>query len=211
MRLTQWLDEFRDDVTFAIRQLRRSPGFTLVAALTLALGIGANSAIFALADATLIRPLPFSNADRLVMLWEHADSVDRGVVAPFEFDAWNTRNHVFEVDGGCIAQRTRDDRPGWRRRADSVTNGLCPVFRRPRHHPIAGRTFVADDDRPSPDAVVLSEGCGDAGLAAIHPHRKTDHARCPVIHRHRHRAGRLSDLRPQRGMDDPPHLVGTWS
>ena len=95
MRLAQCLDQFRDDVTFATRQLRRSPGFTLVAALTLALGIGANSAIFALADATLIRPLPFSNADRLVMLWEHADSVDRGVVAPFEFDAWNTRNHVF--------------------------------------------------------------------------------------------------------------------
>ena len=69
MRLTQWLEEFRDDARFAARQLRMSPGFTLVATLTLALGIGANSAIFALADATLIRPLSFAQPDRLVMLW----------------------------------------------------------------------------------------------------------------------------------------------
>ena len=72
MRLMQWLEEFRDDVRFAVRQLRRAPAFTLVAALTLALGIGANSAIFALVDATLLRPLPFPDPDRLVMAWEHS-------------------------------------------------------------------------------------------------------------------------------------------
>jgi len=70
MRLTQWLDELRTDVTLAIRQLRGSPGFTLVAAITLALGIGANSAMFAVADATLLRPLPFPDADRLVIVSE---------------------------------------------------------------------------------------------------------------------------------------------
>jgi hypothetical protein len=59
MYLTQWLEELGTDVTFAIRQLRRSPGFTFVAAITLALGIGANSAMFALADAALLRPLPY--------------------------------------------------------------------------------------------------------------------------------------------------------
>ena len=58
MRLTTWLEELRDDLKFAFRQLRNSPAFTLVATLTLALGIGANSAIFALVDATLLRPLP---------------------------------------------------------------------------------------------------------------------------------------------------------
>src|SRR6266542_4293617 len=59
MRLTLWLEEFRDDLKFAFRQLKNSPAFTLVATLMLALGIGANSAIFALVDATLLRPLPF--------------------------------------------------------------------------------------------------------------------------------------------------------
>src|SRR5262245_49414485 len=58
MRLTRFLEEFRDDVRLAVRQLMKAPGFTLVATITLALGIGVNSAIFALVDATLLRPLP---------------------------------------------------------------------------------------------------------------------------------------------------------
>ena len=70
MRLTQWLDELRNDLKFAVRQLKDSPAFTLVATLTLALGIGANSAIFALVDATLLRPLPYGDPDRLVSIWE---------------------------------------------------------------------------------------------------------------------------------------------
>jgi len=59
MRITLWLEELRGDLKFAFRQLKHSPAFTLVATLMLALGIGANSAIFALVDATLLRPLPF--------------------------------------------------------------------------------------------------------------------------------------------------------
>src|SRR5678815_3297012 len=70
MRVTRWIGERRDDVRFAVRQLKAAPAFTAVAAITLALGIGANSAMFALADATLIRPLPYPDSDRLVMVWE---------------------------------------------------------------------------------------------------------------------------------------------
>src|SRR5262245_53698165 len=74
MRITQFLGELRDDVKFAIRQLRAAPGFALVAVITLALGIGANSAMFALADATLLRPFPFPEADRLTRVWERFQS-----------------------------------------------------------------------------------------------------------------------------------------
>ena len=56
-----WFEELRDDVMFAVRQLRNAPVFALVAVTTLALGIGANSAIFALVDATLLRPLPYAS------------------------------------------------------------------------------------------------------------------------------------------------------
>ena len=70
MRLTQWLGDLRDDVAVALRQLKASPAFAVVAVLTLALGIGANSAMFAVADATLLRPLPYPDADRLVSVAE---------------------------------------------------------------------------------------------------------------------------------------------
>ena len=70
MHLTQRLEDVHSDVRLAVRQLISAPGFTLVATLTLALGIGVNSAIFSLADAALLRPLPFGEAERLVMLWE---------------------------------------------------------------------------------------------------------------------------------------------
>jgi hypothetical protein len=60
MRITQWLEDVRDDAKFSFRQLRRAPGFTLVAAFTLALGIGATSAIFSVVHAVVLRPLPFS-------------------------------------------------------------------------------------------------------------------------------------------------------
>src|SRR3954466_4113429 len=70
MRLTRWLEEAWTDVRFALRRMRRAPGFTAVAVLTLALGIGANSAMFSLVDAAFIRPLPFQTSqDRLFMLW----------------------------------------------------------------------------------------------------------------------------------------------
>src|SRR6187401_1030701 len=98
MRLTQRLEDLRNDVRFAIRQLRRAPGFTLVAALTLALGIGANSAIFALADATLLRPFPFADGDRLVFIDEHGPQQGgRSRIELLNFDEWTARNRTFET------------------------------------------------------------------------------------------------------------------
>ena len=91
MRIKQWIDEAWHDVVFALRQMRAAPGFTFVAALTLALGIGANSAIFALVDATLLRPLPFGEPDRLVSVWETTSGIPHSYGSPLNMVDWQAR------------------------------------------------------------------------------------------------------------------------
>ena len=97
MRVTQWFSDIGQDVRFAIRQMRASPGFALVATVTLALGIGANSAIFALADATLLRPLPFREPDRLVAVVERGATTPRIPVSTLTSE--DIRNQSRSFDG----------------------------------------------------------------------------------------------------------------
>ena len=80
MSVARALDALVFDLRFALRQLRAAPAFTLVAALTLALGLGVNSAIVALVDAALLRPLPYPDPDRLVTILETSPSTARGRV-----------------------------------------------------------------------------------------------------------------------------------
>ena len=74
-RRTRWLDELMQDVRFAGRMLVRDRGFAMTVVVVLALGIGANAAIFSVVDALMLRPLPFHEPDRLVMIWEDASHV----------------------------------------------------------------------------------------------------------------------------------------
>ncbi len=89
------------DFQFAIRTFRKPPGFTLAAVLALALGIGANSAMFSLVDGVLLRPLPFAHSDRLVNVWETnlVRSIPRMVAAPGNYYDWRVQNHVFSAMG----------------------------------------------------------------------------------------------------------------
>jgi putative ABC transport system permease protein len=76
--------------------LRRSPGFTAVAMLCLALGVGANTAIYSVVDAVLLGPWPYPDLDRLVMVYPRSPSSEHNLVSPPEFIDWRDQNHVFE-------------------------------------------------------------------------------------------------------------------
>jgi putative ABC transport system permease protein len=158
MRMTQWFQDLRDDVTVALRQLKASPAFAAVAVLTLALGIGANSAMFAVADATLLRPLPYTDADRLVAVSELTPDGGRNAANPLDFVDWSERNRTLEAMAGAMSSGTSiigadgiaQPLPG-----QAVTARFFDVL---GVKPIAGRTFQPSDERILSDVVVLGEG-----------------------------------------------------
>jgi putative ABC transport system permease protein len=153
------LEELRHDLTFSLRQLRRSPAFTLVAATTLALGIGANSAIFALVDAALLRPLPFPDPDRLVMVWERTERSPRSAMSPLNMADWNERSRAFEVIAGFVPNIGGMVMNGRDGAAETITRqwvtaGFFDVL---GVKAIAGRTFLPRDEAARSNVVVLSE------------------------------------------------------
>jgi putative ABC transport system permease protein len=99
------MDTILNDIRLALRRLRRTPGFTFVAVLTLALGIGANTAIFSVVNAALLRPLPYPDAQRIVRLYATRDG-GRGTVSPPDFTDWREQADVFQ---GMAALNSADD------------------------------------------------------------------------------------------------------
>src|SRR5262252_9457029 len=92
------MDTLLQDLRFALRQLRRAPGFTLAAVLALALGIGATTAVFTLLDRVVLRPLPYPDADRLVMTWETNDvkNLSHERLSPVNFMDYRGLSQVFD-------------------------------------------------------------------------------------------------------------------
>src|SRR6188474_2414975 len=148
-----------NDLRLAIRQLRKSPGFTLVAVLTLALGIGANTAIFSIVNAVLLRPLPYPDADRIMILNESSGpGQDYSVALPDYFD-WRNDNTVFEHLAATHKEsRNLSGIPGRdpeRVSCASVTRNFFNIVGLP---PEIGRTFGEDEDKVgAPPVVVISD------------------------------------------------------
>lgn len=154
------IDELRQDVSFALRQLRKAPAFTLIAAATLALGIGANSAIFALVDATLLRPLPYAAPERLVTIWETSAATPRGFASPLNMVDWEARGRTFEKIAGYAPSMGSMVMSGKDGNALTVSRqwvsaGIFDVL---GVQPIMGRTFTAEDEQKRANVVMLSEG-----------------------------------------------------
>ena len=144
------------DIRYAIRGLLQRPGFTAIALITLALGIGANTAIFSVVNAVLLRPLPFSDPEQLVIVWEDAAfaGFPRNTPAPANYADWKTQNQSF-VDMAATAEKsfniTGDGEPE-RVTAHAVTANFFPLFGVP---PLLGRGFTPDEDRPGGNKVAV--------------------------------------------------------
>jgi putative ABC transport system permease protein len=140
------------DVRYALRQLRKSPGFAAVAIITLALGIGANTAIFSVVNAVLLRPLPYKDDGRLVVVLHNG----RNPVAPANFADWQSQNHSFENMGAAESwspNLTSTENPenlaGLR-----ITSEILPML---GVQPLLGRVFLPEEQQPGKDLeVVLS-------------------------------------------------------
>ena len=144
------------DIRYAIRGLLQRPGFTAIALITLALGIGANTAIFSVVNAVLLRPLPFRDPEQLVIVWEDAAfaGFPRNTPAPANYADWKTQNQSF-VDMAATAEKsfniTGDGEPE-RVTAHAVTANFFPLFGVP---PLLGRGFTPDEDRPGGNKVAV--------------------------------------------------------
>jgi len=148
--------ELRQDLTFAFRQLRRSPGFATVAVLTLGLGIGATTAIFSVVDGVLLRPLPYARADGIVRLRQvDARRSDEGGTSPATFFDWRDRSRSFERV--AFFQYFGHDVKGASGETTSIDSWLVSedYFAVLGVQPRLGRTFLPDEYRPGAARVVV--------------------------------------------------------
>ncbi len=146
------------DLRYGARMLAKSPGFTLVAVIALGLGIGANTAIFSVVNAVLLRPLPYKDADKLVVVWEKSPKNDQNVVNPANFMDWREQNNVFTEMAAIVDQNAVMVGDGEPEEIPSqfATTNLFSVL---GVDALLGRTFTPDDGKPDqPRVVVLSYG-----------------------------------------------------
>jgi len=161
------------DLRYGVRMLAKNPGFTAVVVMTLALGIGANTAIFSVVNTVLLKPLPYKDAGRIVVVWEQ--NPERGwynnIISAANFLDWRKQNHVFTQMAAVdmfksfnLADSSRPEEVG----GEQVSTSLFSLL---GVSPFKGRDFLPEEDQPGgPKVVILSYGMwqrrfgGDPGL-----------------------------------------------
>ena len=152
--MAEWLDGLARNARYAIRSLARAPGFTSTVVLTLALGIGGNTAVFSFIDAVLLKPLPFPDADRLVLLRQTQDRSSETNIAPVRLEDWQRLNATFDAITGYYIEdvsETSGDLPERVRRA-FVAPRFLDVW---GVSPAIGRRFTEDEHKVGGPAAVL--------------------------------------------------------
>jgi putative ABC transport system permease protein len=152
-----WLESFLQDVRYGLRVLARNPGFTAVAVITLALGIGANTAIFTVVNAVLLRPLPYEKPDQLVAVFESEPECRNCPVSGPDFLDWRQSSKSFSsLVAGTMDQAslTGAGEPQHLDGAD-VSPGIFELLGAP---PALGRTFTSDEERGVHYVVIISYG-----------------------------------------------------
>jgi predicted permease len=154
-----WLEQLAQDARFGLRMLRKSPGFTIVAVLTLALGIGASTAVFSLVDAVMLKPLPYGDAQRIVFPWRLTPlglniGFDKNPWGRVDFQYFAEQSKTLEHWGAFESDRFNLTGAGEPVRLDGLraSAGFFPSL---GVQPALGRTFTEDEDQPGREHVVI--------------------------------------------------------
>src|SRR2546421_277019 len=155
------MENLWQDLRYGIRMLLKAPSFSIIATIALALGIGANTAIFSVVNAVLLRPLPFPNSEQLMTIWEtdYSRGQVRSSASYPDFVDWRDQNHVFErmasYHNNDFIMTGRGESA--RVQGAVVSADLFPLL---GAAPMIGRGFLPDEDKPgdSGRVVVLSQG-----------------------------------------------------
>ena len=150
------MNTFLQDIRYAFRMLLKKPAFTAVALVSIALGIGANTAIFSLVNAVLLRPLPYPDADRLVMVWEDYKEIGfpRNTPAPANYVDWKTQNRTFEDMAAASQGPVNITGDGEPERVDAYLP-TANFFQILGVKPLYGRVYTAEEDQPGSNRVAV--------------------------------------------------------
>ena len=156
---TSIMGDIAQDLRYGLRTLRKNPGFTSVAVLALALGIGANSAIFSVVNTVLLQPLPYKNPAQLVMLWENATHLGfpKNTPSPANFLDWRGQNTVFTGMAAMAPKNFNLTGVGEPERLDGRRVSVT-LFDLLGVQPRLGRGFLPQEDTPGTHVVILSHG-----------------------------------------------------